>query len=537
MLSKEHQQLLREISEQNSTYDDLRQLVETIVHEHTKQLSDERDLAYKYTKQASTALVSLNTDGIITLVNHQLCELTGYSYNELMGKNWFELCIPPNEVQELKQSFNSVISGERVPAKYHDNYILTKTGEYKLIRWHNTYQIDEKTGNFLGSLSSGEDITNINQSERVLQETQEQLDAILDGVVDGVAVISEDEQLLYANDSAANILGFESVSEMVEGMKAGLFINRDPLDENGKFLEFHEQALYIALQGETPPPQTIIFHDPDTNTKTWTDTKAKPILDEQGRLRFAVIILNDITRTRQIENVKFELLQEQARIDTLREFIGKITHDLSQPLSVINTAIYMLDKSVPHDLVHKRTTTIRTQSLRMQAILRDIQQMSALDTMKSISIGHIDPRPFMTQIANYSQGLAEAKHINFIYEANFTDKKLLGHEVYLDRAIMQIIQNAINFTPEGGDVKLTYSESSKNILIEIQDTGIGIEDAHINHIFERFYRADKSRTPETGSGSGLGLAIAKRVIDLHHGTIEVESVPNEGSVFRVYIPA
>ena len=235
--------------------------------------------------------------------------------------------------------------------------------------------------------------------------------------------------------------------------------------------------------------------------------------------------------------MKFELLQEQARIDTLREFIGKITHDLSQPLSVINTAIYMLDKSVPHDLVHKRTTTIRTQSLRMQAILRDIQQMSALDTMKSISIGHIDPRPFMTQIANYSQGLAEAKHINFIYEANFTDKKLLGHEVYLDRAIMQIIQNAINFTPEGGDVKLTYSESSKNILIEIQDTGIGIEDAHINHIFERFYRADKSRTPETGSGSGLGLAIAKRVIDLHHGTIEVESVPDEGSVFRVYIPA
>lgn len=536
MLSDEHQHLLRELSQNNIAYDNLKQLVEDIVVEHTQQLQDERDLAYDYINQVATALLSLDKHGHITLVNHSLCHLTGYSYDELMGHDWFDLCLPHNEREKEKCIFREIVTGKREASPYYENYIVTKTGERKLIAWQNIYQTDPETGEIIGSFSSGEDITDIKHSEQILQETQEQLNAILDGVVDGVAVIGADERLLYANDAAANMLGFASVQDMMEAMKDGLYILNETLDEEGNFLEFHEQALYFALQGETPPPQTVIFYDPNTDTEIWADTKARPILDEQGRLRFAVIILNNMTRTRQIEKVKFELLQEQAQIDTLREFIAKTTHDLSQPLSVINTAVYMLDKSVPNELVQKRTATIRTQSLQMQAILRDIQQMSTLDTMKKINMGRIDPKPFMNQIADYGKSLADEKHINFIYTANFTGESLWGHEAYLDRAIIQILQNALSYTPEGGEVRLNYIEQAHDVVIEIQDTGIGIGDEHIKHIFDRFYRADKSRTPETGSGSGLGLAIAKRVMELHHGQIEVESVLDKGSIFRIYLP-
>ncbi|GAB5493064.1 MAG: hypothetical protein Phog2KO_32790 [Phototrophicaceae bacterium] len=536
MLSEKHRQLIKQLSREDATCEDLEKAIESIVDEKTQQIQHERDLAYDYINQVATALLSLDVDGFVTLINKHICDLTGYSYDELMLQNWFDLCIPENERENMKKRYTEVITGKLKPSDYYENYIITKSGDKRLVAWHNSYHRDAKTGEILGSFSSGEDITNIKESEQLLQETQEQLNAILDGVVDGVAVVSADEKILYANDAAAIILGFESATEMITSVQNMLLINNEPYDEDGNLLRFEQQALYQALQGQIPPPQTILFKNHLTDAEIWVDTKAKPIFDEQGNVRFAVITLNDITRTRQIEKVKFDLLQEKAQIDTLREFIAKTTHDLSQPLSVINTAIYMLDKSIRHDLVQKRTNIIRTQSLRIQSILRDIQQMSILDGMRDISISFVDPQSIFKQIIAYGKSVAQAKQINFSNDIDFSSKIILGNQLYLDRAIMQVLQNAFDYTPVGGDIHMRYYEQDDDAILEIHDTGIGIEETHLKHIFDRFYRVDKSRTSDTGSASGLGLAIAKRVMELHKGKIEVESTIGKGSIFRLYLP-
>lgn len=536
MLSENHQDLLHQFSKNNTDYQALKQLVESIVDEQTQQLKHERDLAHDYINKAATALISLDKDGFVTLVNKHICDITGYSYDELMCHNWFELCIPPEESEEVKRIFKEVIRGEIAPSDYYENYIITKSGQRKLIAWRNNYHIDPETGDIKGSFSSGTDLTNSIQSEQLLQETQEQLITILDGIVDGVAVISSDEKILYANEAVARILGFDSTTQMIELMQDDIYIPNDPLDEDGNFLKFEDQALYQALQGHMPPPQTVIFKNKDTNTEIWTDTKSKPIFDENGRVRFAVITINDITRTRQIEQVRFELLREQAQISTLREFIANTTHDLSQPLSVINTAVYMLDKSVQHELVQKRTMIIKNQSLMMQIILKDIQEMSILDTIQDIQIDPIQSREIIDRIIDYANSLAQEKGIRFVSEINALNTLLLGDKTHLDRAIMQILQNAFDYTQEGDEIKITYTVDDTVAVLEISDTGIGIDKVHINYIFNRFYRADKSRTSGTGAGSGLGLAIAKRIIDLHSGRIEVDSILGEGSTFRIYLP-
>jgi two-component system phosphate regulon sensor histidine kinase PhoR len=99
-----------------------------------------------------------------------------------------------------------------------------------------------------------------------------------------------------------------------------------------------------------------------------------------------------------------------------------------------------------------------------------------------------------------------------------------------------LIENAVNYTPDGGAVSVqTWSEDSK-IVVEVRDTGIGIGDEDLPHIFEHFYRSDRARSTNTG-GTGLGLAMVRRIVEIHRGRIEVESAAGKGSTFRVYLPA
>src|SRR5262249_50792019 len=106
---------------------------------------------------------------------------------------------------------------------------------------------------------------------------------------------------------------------------------------------------------------------------------------------------------------------------------------------------------------------------------------------------------------------------------------------YVERAVSNLLDNAIKYTPAGGDVYLTARQQNHSIIIEVRDTGIGIPAADIPRIFERFYRVDRSRSREMG-GTGLGLSIVKHVAQVHRGTIDVMSSPGNGSTFRLTIP-
>ena len=110
-----------------------------------------------------------------------------------------------------------------------------------------------------------------------------------------------------------------------------------------------------------------------------------------------------------------------------------------------------------------------------------------------------------------------------------------GDEDELYRAMINLVENAFNYTPEGGMVAIDTFTHEQHAVAKVSDTGIGISEAELPHIFDRFYRSEQAKA-DVKSGSGLGLAIVKRVIDLHHGTIEVKSVPGKGTTFAVRLP-
>jgi signal transduction histidine kinase len=130
--------------------------------------------------------------------------------------------------------------------------------------------------------------------------------------------------------------------------------------------------------------------------------------------------------------------------------------------------------------------------------------------------------------------LAEEKNVELFVEA-LRPVKVSGDEARLKQVVVNLLDNAIKYTPNGGTIRITITEAHHKAVLSITDTGIGIPGESLPHVFERFYRADKVRSREQG-GAGLGLAIVRSICQAHGGTVEIESIENKGTTCRVILP-
>ncbi|MFQ5980232.1 MAG: PAS domain S-box protein [Candidatus Heimdallarchaeota archaeon] len=187
----------------------LRQLVE---HRKTEQcLQQARTQAQKYLDIASVILIALNRDGIVTMINRKGCAVLGYSEEEIIGKKWFETFLPEEMQEATRAVFNDLMEGKIEPAEYFENPIITKNGSERLIAWHNTVLIEN--GNIIGTLSSGDDITERKQAEIALSESQMRFRRFSEASFEGI-IIHDKGVILDANHVYAKKLGYE-VSEVI----------------------------------------------------------------------------------------------------------------------------------------------------------------------------------------------------------------------------------------------------------------------------------------------------------------------------------
>jgi signal transduction histidine kinase len=185
---------------------------------------------------------------------------------------------------------------------------------------------------------------------------------------------------------------------------------------------------------------------------------------------------------------------------------------------------------------NEKIKSIEVQSDRMLKLLDDLLEMGQLDD-KSVAFQFYKEaiNPLIEIIISDFQSAAGAKQqtIEFFPDASLPATSV--DAIKFSRAIMNIVQNAINYTPVGGKITLGTAVEDGQMVVSITDTGIGIAKDHLPHVFERFFRVDSARAPTTG-GSGLGLPISKRIIEAHHGSITVESSLGKGTTFEVKLP-
>ena len=239
-------------------------------------------------------------------------------------------------------------------------------------------------------------------------------------------------------------------------------------------------------------------------------------------------------RKDQKERDRQSLLLEQQRVDVLRQFISNTSHDIGTPLTQIKTSLYLLKKSADVQQI-ERLANMEASVNRLESLLLDMIDMTRLDAGDQFEPERVDLHTIVHAVIDDWHDRIQQHGLSLDYALNSSNSIIWGDTVYLERAVCNIIENAVNFTPAGGNITVETHLHGKHIQVVIRDTGQGISASELPHVFERFYRGDKSRNTNTGRG-GLGLAISQKVIELHHGSIEVTSDLGRGSTFQITLP-
>jgi two-component system phosphate regulon sensor histidine kinase PhoR len=224
--------------------------------------------------------------------------------------------------------------------------------------------------------------------------------------------------------------------------------------------------------------------------------------------------------------------------DLRKEFVANVSHELRTPLTVIRGFTEtLMDGAISDPVVApKFLAKISKHVDQLQNLVSDLLELSALEGTPDIPRRvSVDLAAVARRAADLLQPAAQTRKQLINLEMGEAIPRILGNPDYLERAVSNLIDNAVKYTPEGGAVTVTVSYNHEFVTVEVQDNGIGIPPADIERIFERFYRVDRSRSREMG-GTGLGLSIVKHVAQVHGGSVDVSSVPGAGSRFRLKIP-
>lgn len=249
--------------------------------------------------------------------------------------------------------------------------------------------------------------------------------------------------------------------------------------------------------------------------------------------------------TTSLEDIKQEVInwseQKEEEIKSLKmledyrkSYVGNISHELKTPIFSIQGYLHTLLEGGLYDesINSKYLARAAINADRLQFIVEDLEIISKFESGKlNLETKDFDIKVLITEVFSDLQVMASEKGISLIFKNNADQ----GFMVQADReAIRQVLNNlivnSIKYGNENGITKASMYDMDQNILVEISDNGIGIEELHINHVFDRFYRIDTSRSRSQG-GSGLGLSIVKHIIEAHNQTINVRSTKDVGSTF------
>ncbi|KAA0138318.1 two-component system histidine kinase PnpS [Gimesia chilikensis] len=363
----------------------------------------------------------------------------------------------------------------------------------------------------LGILAQSFNHMSKEMAERVrqLQASGDRLSTVLEGMVEGVIATNERQHVLFANESAGRLLFFSP--EEAQGK---------PLFES---VRNHQLQKAVTEVLKTLEPQRMEVELESTSDRILgVTTTPLPGTPCPG----LVIVLFDMTELRRLESLR-------------QEFVANVSHELKTPLSSIKAYTETLIRGAMDDPEISKTFLMRIeeQADRLHQLILDLISLASIESGNQVfDIISIELRPFVESCLVDQQTVAESKQIELIIEEQEPGLRVKADEEGLHQILGNLINNAIKYTPEQGTITIRWQRDEGNmVLLQVQDTGIGIEEKHLARLFERFFRVDKARSRELG-GTGLGLSIVKHLVQSFNGTIGVTSKVGTGTTFSVRLP-
>ncbi len=250
-------------------------------------LRRERDRARSYLDVVGVIILALDAEGKITLINRKGCDLLGREEKKLVGRNWFDVCLPPRLEKDVRAVFAKLMAGEVEAAEYFENAVLPASGEEKIIAWHNTV-LRDRLGRIIGTLSSGEDITERKRAEQALRESEERYRTTIDGTTDFIHVVDRDMRLVLFN-----VAFVKAVMKLGINPKLG-----DKLFDVCPFCRPETREEYTRVFETGGPVVTEGYNEIEGNV-IWTEGRKIPVFDAEGRVYRVITIIRDITERKR----------------------------------------------------------------------------------------------------------------------------------------------------------------------------------------------------------------------------------------------
>ncbi|MBI1850492.1 MAG: PAS domain S-box protein [Planctomycetes bacterium] len=479
-------------------------------HRAAARLVAERERRREYLDIANVAIVALDSDARVTLINRKGCEVIGYEARDVVGKDWFDTVIPERVRADARAVFDRLIAGEIVPKS--DYPIRTRTGDQRTIAWHNAVLRDSQ-GRINGTLSSGEDVTERENAERELNRTLRQLEDFKYALDQSAIVATTDRKglITYANDKFCQISKYsrdELIGKDHRILNSGLHPK-----------EFMHNLWRTITAGKVWRGE--IRNRAKDGQYYWVDTTIVPFLSADGTPYQYLAIRADITERKRAQ----EALLEQESLAKLGQMAAVVAHEVKNPLAGIAGVMQVLQDRFPEG---------STEREMMAAVLARIDALSGMIEDLLVFARPRTPKPtafdLLPLLREATSLLSEDPQLKDVaVELPAGVPPLSGDAELLQPVFLNLFLNAAQAMRGKGVIRVSCAASNGTCRIAVSDEGPGISPEIRAKIFEPFFTT-KHR------GTGLGLAIAKRVIGAHGGDISAECPPGGGTTMLVTLP-
>ena len=476
------------------------------------------------------------TPGKFIEVNNVATKILGYSKEEFLDMTFDDIYINEEYPKFYRRFCKKVINQMK-----KDNEHYTYTFETTLLKKDKTILIVEINANVfkisekLVNLCVIRDISERLKVEENLRELSETNKKIIDLSPLGVYII-DNGIITYANAPGLKLFGAKSEEEV---------IGRPRLDFVAK--PYQEKAIsreVIVQKGYKIKPVLEMELLKVDGTKIIGEVYSAPLDIKNSFLGLTYI--KDITEQKRMieENKKF--LQQTIEYDRLKtEFFGNMSHEFRTPLNIILSIIQLLN-SIHNDSIdnydkfivafEKYIGIMRQNAYRLLKLLNNIIDLTKIDT--GFSEINLDNHNIVAVVEDITLSVADymkSKGIELIFDTDIEEKIIACDDDKIERIMLNLLSNAIKYTKASGTIKVYIKDLGTNVMISVQDTGIGMPNDKLDVIFERFRQVDELLT-RRAEGSGIGLSLVKSLVEAHGGTISVSSTQMVGSEFVILLP-
>ncbi len=481
------------------------------------------------------ATLAIDQEKRVIIWNKAIEEMTGIPATEMIGKGDYAYTIPfygearPQlldlvfaDNEELAAQYPIITrEGDTLTAEVFCNALYDNKGTWVFAK---ASPLHDQAGNMMGAIESIHDITERKQAEEALRNSEGHLHTLVQTIPDLIWLKNKDGVYISCNKMFERFFGAREAD--IVGKSDYDFVDR----ELGDFFLEHDRK---AMQAGKPTSNEEWITFADDGHRALLDTIKTPMYNDKGTLIGVLGIGRDITERKQAEQRAFELALERERMALLTKFILDVSHEFRTPLAIMQTNLYLLERLEDPAKRQRKLAQIGDQVTGITRLVELLVEMARLDSGVPFTTTPTDLNQWIGAVAAKLGGAAAAKGLT-LQLALTPDLPLVPADGNrLDRALHELLDNAVRFTPTGGSVTVRTASDADGVTVEVQDTGPGIPPDVLPHIFERFYRQDVTHTTP---GFGLGLPIARAIVERHGGRLEVESQPGAGSVFRIRFP-